>query len=158
MYDDTVLSAGPKETGGFYDFNGNWKWQHNKGVSWLTDLTSLDENASRLKATKLSNGEILILFETWTGTMFVSSNAMTIDQYGQVLRLPRPSRFPFHMPFADELVSTGSNTAVFYAGAAGKLVRYEVSLDPEPESEVVSKGVVTSLLAVVMALCTFLHI
>merc|ERR1712159_373453 len=53
---------------------------------------------------------------------------MTIDQDGKITRTPRASNFPFHMPFADEVVSTDSNTAVFFAGAKGKLALYEVSL------------------------------
>ena len=130
MSDTSVLSDGPTETGGFYNFGGGWSPQENKGVNWLTQFTSMEENASRLKATKLTNGEILILFEIWTGTEYVSSNMMTIDQDGEITRTPRASRLPFHMPFADEVKSTNSNTAVFFAGAEGKLVRYEVSLDP----------------------------
>ena len=88
----------------------------------------MEENASRLKAAKLSKGEILILFETWTGSSYVSSNMMTVNHNGKITRKPRASSFPFRMPFADEIVSTDSNTAVFYSGAKGKLVRYEVTL------------------------------
>ena len=130
MTDTRVLSAGAKETGGFYNFGGGWSPQENKGINWITDFKSMEENASRLKATKLSNGQILILFETWTGTKYVSSNVMTVDQNGQVTRASRASKYPFRMPFADEILSTGSNTAVFFTGDEGKLVRYEVSLDP----------------------------
>ena len=130
MSNKGVLSAGPTEKGGFYNFGGKWSPQENKGVNWLTKFKSLDENASRLKATKLTKGQILVLFETWTGKKYVSSNLMTVDQDGKITRDPSASKFPFRMPFADEIVSTGSNTAVFYAGAKGKLVRYEVSLAP----------------------------
>ena len=79
LADTQVLSQGPTETGGFYDFDGVWKPQQNKGVNWLTKFTSINDNASRLKATKLKNGQILVLFEKWTGTNYVSSNLMTID-------------------------------------------------------------------------------
>ena len=54
-----------------------------KGVEWLTKYTSMADNAVRLKMTKLSNGQILVLFEKWTGTAFVSSNIMTLDQNGE---------------------------------------------------------------------------
>ena len=134
MGDKSVLSKGPTETGGFYDFGGGWTKQENKGVNWLTQFKSMDENAVRLKVTKLSNGQILVLFETWTGTEFVSSNLMTLDHDGKITRAIRTAKFPFRMPWADEIVSTDSNTAVFYAASAGKLVRYEVSLSSGPGS------------------------
>ena len=35
---------------------------------------------------------------------------------------------PYDLPFADELSITGANTAVFFAGAPGKLARFEVSV------------------------------
>ena len=127
--DKSVLSQGPTEKGGFYNFGGGWSAQQNKGINWITKYKSMDENASRLKVTKLSNGQILVLFEIWTGTEFVSSNIMTLDHDGKITRAPRPSAVAgFRMAPADEILSTGSNTAVFYSGAEGKLVRYEVSL------------------------------
>ena len=133
MSDKSVLSEGPTETGGFYDFGGGWSPQENKGVNWLTEFTSMEENASRLKAAKLSDGQILVLYETWTGNAYVSTNLMTIDEDGKITRNPRASKFGFRMPFADEILSTSSSTAVFYSGAAGKLSRYEVSLMSESE-------------------------
>ena len=126
--DKSVLSQGPTEKGGFYNFGGGWSAQQNKGINWITKYKSMDENASRLKVTKLSNGQILVLFEIWTGKKFVSSNIMTLDHDGKITRAPRAAKFPFRMPYSDVIVSTGSNTAVFYSGAKGKLVRYEVSL------------------------------
>merc|ERR1712216_247566 len=151
----TVLSDGPTETGGFYNFGGGWSPQQNKGVNWLTQFKSMDENASRLKVAKLSNGQVLVLFETWTGKQFVSSNLMTVDQDGKMTRTPSTSAFPFHMPFADEVLSTDTNTAVFYAGAeeygTSKLVRYEVSL--VGRGDVVSDSVTTGLLTVIALLC-----
>ena len=139
--DDRVLSKGPTEKGGFYDFGGGWSPQENKGVNWLTKYTSIEENASRIKVTKLSNGQILVVFEIWKGKEFVSSNVMTLDQDGKITRAARTAKLPFRMPYSDEILSTGSNTAVFYAGAKGKLVRYEVSLVSGPGSgEAVTKA------------------
>ena len=136
-----MLSKGPTETGGFYNFGGGWTKQENRGVNWLTNYKSMDENAVRLKVTKLSNGQILVLYEMWTGTQFISGNLMTLDHNGKVTRAPRSTKFPFRMPWGDEIVSTGSNTAVLYAASAGKLVRYEVSLPSGPGSGTGSKAV-----------------
>ena len=122
MEDESVISKGI--TGKF----------ENKGVEWLTKYTSKDENAVRLKMTKLSNGQILVLFEKWTGHKFVSSHLMTLDQNGKITRSSRTTKFPFRMLMVDEIVGTDKNTAVFYTGAKGKLVRYEVSLVSGPGS------------------------
>ena len=43
MDDKSVLSAGPTEKGGFYNFGGGWSPQQNKGVNWPT--ISSQENA-----------------------------------------------------------------------------------------------------------------
>ena len=145
MNDKRVLSKGPVEKGGFYNFGGNWEPQENKGVTWLTHSKSIDQNACRIKVTKLTNGQILVLFETWNSKVyagkngenkFVSSHLMTLDQNGKITRAARPTKFPFRLPFADEILRTDTNTAVFYAGdrvgSTGKLVRYEVSLISGP--------------------------
>lgn len=49
LADKRYLSAGPKETGGFYDFGGSWSSLKNEGVVWLTTYSSstLDENVCR---------------------------------------------------------------------------------------------------------------
>ena len=129
MTNTSVLSPGPTVKGGFYNFGGFWTPQENKGVNWITDFKSIEENASRLKAIKLSDGKtILLLYEMWTGTKYVSSQFMTVDHNGKVTRGPSTAQVPFDLPFADELSITGANTAVFFAGAPGKLARFEISV------------------------------
>ena len=129
MKNPSVLSPGPTTTGGYYDFHGNWNAQQNKGVNWLTDFTSIEENVSRLRAIKLSDGEtILVLYEIWTGKKFVSSQLMTLDQNARITRGPRTARVPYDLPYADDLSKTGDNTAVFFSGGEGKLIRFEISV------------------------------
>ena len=132
MADTRVLSKG---TAGKFEY---------KGVEWLTKYTSMDDNAARLKMTKLSNGQILVLFEKWTGHAFVSSNMMTLDHNGRITRSSRATKFPFRMLMTDEIVGTDKNTAVFYKGAKGKLVRYEVSLVSGPGSGPAKKAPVAT--------------
>ena len=144
MDDKRVLSKGPVEKGGFYNFGGGWAPQENKGVTWLTHSKSMDQNACRIKVTKLTNGQVLVYFETWNGggesmhgsSKFLSSHLMTLDHNGKITRAARPTKFPVRLPFADEILRTDTNTAVFYAGdkvgSTGKLVRYEVSLTSGP--------------------------
>ena len=62
---------------------GTGKYE-NKGVTYLTKYKSMDENAMRLKMTKLSKGQILVLFEKWTGKAFVSSNMVCVWRGGLV--------------------------------------------------------------------------
>ena len=147
MDDKRVLSKGPVEKGGFYNFGGHWAPLENKGVTWLTHSKSMDQNACRIKVTKLTNGQVLVLFETWTGqSKFLSSHLMTLDHDGKITRAARPTKFPFRLPFADEILRTETNTAVFYAGdkvgSTGKLVRYEVSLTSGPGAGI-NKAVTT---------------
>ncbi len=81
-----VLTEGKAESGGFFTFGGTWSAQNNYGVVWLTDYRSKDrENASRLKAVGLPDGSVLLLWEKWTPTAYVSTCLLRVDQYGKKL-------------------------------------------------------------------------
>ena len=129
-----VLSDGPVKKGGFWNnFNKknvltDWEPYTNKGVQWLTDFTSMDENACRIKVAKLSRNRILILYEIWTATNYVKTMMMMIDDRGRQTLPPRPIGFDMRMPFADEILVIDPLTVVLYAGAGDKLVQYRVSL------------------------------
>jgi hypothetical protein len=80
-----VVTEGLSETGGFYTFGGGWSALANAGVVWLTDYQSMDENASRLKTSLLGDGSLLLLWETWTATKYITTRAMTVDPRGTVI-------------------------------------------------------------------------
>ncbi len=87
--DDLVLSSGPAEVGGFFTFGGRWSPQRNKGVVWLTGYRdSTKANASRVKAVGLASGAVLVLWEKWTPTSYVSTYAMKIGPSGKKLAGP----------------------------------------------------------------------
>ena len=87
--DDLILNAGIPETGNYYDDAGRRNSQRNTGVHWLTNYTDKSlENATRLKSAKLSNGEILLVWEKWTSDTYANTYAMTIDDQGGVKRGP----------------------------------------------------------------------
>lgn len=87
--DALVLTPGPAETGGFYTFGGSWSKQRNKGVVWLTRYANpRTENVSRLKAAGLPGGAVLLLWEKWTASGYVSTYAMKIDAAGNRLTSP----------------------------------------------------------------------
>jgi hypothetical protein len=46
---DPILSDGPEDYGGFFDFRGKWQALKNKGIKWLTKFPD-GQNASRVKA------------------------------------------------------------------------------------------------------------
>ena len=85
MADTGVKSSGPSETGGFFDFGGMWTPQKNLGVQWLTNFESLEDNASRLKAVPLPGGQVLLIYELWTGSAYVSTHLMTVNHDGEVI-------------------------------------------------------------------------
>ena len=84
--DDLVRTSGLTETGGFYTFGGSWSDQRNTGVVWLTNYQDkAQENVSRLKTVKLSDGNLLLLWEKWTPYQYVNSYAMKVSETGQKL-------------------------------------------------------------------------
>lgn len=81
--DDLVLSDGISESGGFYTFGGRWSKQRNSGVKWLTKYANKDiSNASRIKAVKVSDNKILLLWEKWTPGSYITTYAMLIGDSG----------------------------------------------------------------------------
>jgi hypothetical protein len=86
--DDMVVSKGVSETGGFYTFGGWFAEQRNTGVQWLTKYKKRSqETAIHLKAVKLSDGNILLLWEKMKeegyNKNYQSTVAMKIDKNGR---------------------------------------------------------------------------
>lgn len=83
---DIMLTTGIQEDGplcGFYDFSGKWKPQANAGVVWQVNYEDkTTQNASRLKAAKLSNGDILLLWEKWAPDEYLGTYAKIITKDG----------------------------------------------------------------------------
>lgn len=65
---ESILSAGEEERGGFYTFGGTWSEQLNRGITFLTSYTDVSESVSRPKTAKLENS-IVLLWEVW-GTSY----------------------------------------------------------------------------------------
>ena len=62
--DDLIMSKGAAENGGFYDYQGNWNKQRNKGIVWLTNYKeNTNESATKLKVCILPNEEIALIWE-----------------------------------------------------------------------------------------------
>lgn len=65
-----MLSSGPVEKGGWYNFGGEWTDFEHKGINWLTSVTDKKSNFSRLKTMQVgtSGKYVLLLFEVWDST------------------------------------------------------------------------------------------
>lgn len=88
--DDIILSKGISESGGFYTFGGRWSEQRNTGVQWLTSYRDKGSaSAANLKAAKLSDGNILLIWEKYAidgyNYKYLSTYAMKIDKNGRDL-------------------------------------------------------------------------
>lgn len=84
--DAMMLTRGRTETGGFYTFGGRWSPQRNTGVVWLTGYADKTRaNVSRLKVAGLKDGNLLVLWEKWTPTHYVSTHAMKVSGSGKRL-------------------------------------------------------------------------
>eukprot|EP00588_Corethron_pennatum_P014944 CAMPEP_0194280106 /NCGR_PEP_ID=MMETSP0169-20130528/15908_1 /TAXON_ID=218684 /ORGANISM="Corethron pennatum, Strain L29A3" /LENGTH=1205 /DNA_ID=CAMNT_0039024707 /DNA_START=75 /DNA_END=3692 /DNA_ORIENTATION=+ len=137
-----VLSKGVDATGGFYTFNGDWSSQENKGIIQLTQFTSGGagrrklssddktqwDNATRLKTAKLSNGNIVIVYEVWSSATYKRTEYMVIDSLGGVVT---PSTFiPYALRLAPQdpavMLYDDTVTIVGYDGLS--LVRYHIQL------------------------------
>lgn len=87
--DDVVVNPRNAETGNYYDFRGQLNEQRNTGVVWLTSYTDKrEENVSRLKTVKLSDGSLFLMWEKWRPNNYVSTYAMRIDEAGRQLTEP----------------------------------------------------------------------
>jgi len=160
MDNKNVLSDGPVEKSHFYNFGGTKVDQENKGIVWLTGWNNKElDNASRLKAISLGTGKILVLFEKWTPSAYVSTHLMGLNENGAVIHPESTSNYNFRIPFADEIQKTNFGSVIFYSGLPGKLVRYEVVIHGKAGSGISSnkgiingKGVTKSFLFALMSL------
>lgn len=94
----TKLTPGEKETGGFYDFGGDWTELEHEGIQWVTNFESLTDSVSRLKVVEISEELILLLFEVWTPDDYKHTAYIIVDKDGypqgelQVMELCFPMR------------------------------------------------------------------
>jgi len=117
--DDLVLSAGAEEKGGFYTFQGKWSEQRNKGIGWLTAYSTTDKNASRLRVAPLPDGQVLLMWEEWSGAAYLGTYAMKVDgsgsKQGSTISLGRLARLgrrvePLVTSSGEVLIPAGNKT------------------------------------------------
>lgn len=118
---DMVLSKGPVEEGGFYDFNGGWNAQRNVGVNWLTNYRNpKTENASRLRAVPLSADATLLLWEVWDMEAYRTTYALRVDAAGRALTQPVGLGSEVRINRRDELLVKGGMAYLVIGNAESK--------------------------------------
>jgi len=116
----------PDVTGGYYGFNGNHWTQTNKGINFLTSFSAIGESVSRPKTCRLAAGRNLLLWEIWTKTSYVKTQAMVVDDNGAVSQQLLTSGYPVRLPIADDLRTVGDRAIAYSGTPGGQIVRYEI--------------------------------
>lgn len=158
-----VLSVGPVETGGFYDYGGGWTSQRIEGIVSLTSYSAMDQSVSRMKTLRMEN-RTLLWWELWSGSAYMASQYMVVDDNGEEVVPVRTVDFPVRVGIADDPRVVGSSVVLYAGTPKGKLVRYEMCLDPEEpttspifvDGEPISRGAsitVSAVLAVFAIIC-----
>jgi hypothetical protein len=141
MRNTTVLSTGKTESAGFYTFGGTWTSQTLSGVQWLTAhaattttdaagkvTTAYNQNACRLKTTRIAEGRNVLLYEIWTAFDYVETRLMEIDDTGKITQPAVAVPFPVRLQYADDSFNPkGTQDMVVFSGSDGRLVRYQVT-------------------------------
>jgi len=119
--DAMVLTPGRTENGGFYSFGGRWSKQRNKGVVWLTGYRNKAKtNVSRLKVAALKSGALIVLWEVWTPTHYVTTYAAKINSSGKRLGLAVDLGSKVRLTRRDDLWVRGNDVHIVAGDKAGK--------------------------------------
>lgn len=123
------MSYGPKESGGFYTFNGAWNELSHEGIQWLTDYADISSNVSRLKTAQIEDHKVLLLWEVWTGNEYRYTSYMIADAYGGVVQERRNMCYPLRLDKADDMVKTPDGKITTYSGLDDKKISvYKISI------------------------------
>ena len=76
------LSAGERETGGYYNFYGSWTDLEHEGIQWVTDFEELSQSVTRLKVVEINEELILLLFEVWSPDEYRHTAYIIVDKDG----------------------------------------------------------------------------
>lgn len=130
----TIVSDGDSSTGGFYNFGGGWSSQSNEGIIQLTDFTPDEtdssnwDSATRIKAAKVGDDDILLFYEVWSPSKYRRTEYMVIDTSGDVVTSPTRMPFPLRLNPTDEIEVTDDGNIKFYAGWDNTITKYYLKL------------------------------
>eukprot|EP00404_Azadinium_spinosum_P057778 CAMPEP_0180736500 /NCGR_PEP_ID=MMETSP1038_2-20121128/23798_1 /TAXON_ID=632150 /ORGANISM="Azadinium spinosum, Strain 3D9" /LENGTH=378 /DNA_ID=CAMNT_0022769555 /DNA_START=21 /DNA_END=1153 /DNA_ORIENTATION=- len=129
-----ILSSGAEETGGYYNYAGEWTAHTNIGITFLTHQKSMEESVSRIKTFSLNSSRILLAYEIWTAKSYVATEFMVIDADGGIVQSPWRACFPMRTIKADDGMVVGGRAVMYAGGLDNTLHRYEVCVDGSCES------------------------
>lgn len=121
-----VLSSGPVEVGGFYNFNGGWSPQQNQGINFLTNSSSMSESVSRLKTAQLAPGKVVLYWELWSSTGYNRAQFLVVKDDGSTVLAAMDLGYALQLPIADDPRVVGNRTVVYAGTPNGQLARYEL--------------------------------
>ncbi len=101
----------------------------NPGMVWLTNYTDkASETVMKPKLVKISSNLFVALWEKWTETGYVSTHAMVIDEYGNIIH-PETDLGQVRLQRGDEPVALADGTVAWVTGdrQAKKLTLYTFS-------------------------------
>lgn len=90
-------------------------------MRWLTDYSDIEtQNASRLKAARVGQDSVLLLWETWSRTEHMDSHFAVVSSTGLILTPPTSlgSMTDLRIPRVDDLLLHGDSLYMFNGAAA----------------------------------------
>jgi hypothetical protein len=128
---EVVISKGEdsKEIG-FYDYSGNLNLQKRIGIIWLTDYANKKtENARRPKLIPISNNRILILWEKWSDSKFISTEYRILEKTGKIHA--QKNLGSIRLTRTDSVIEWQNNILWFIGNENRKMLKlYKVSIPP----------------------------
>ena len=124
----TKLSAGGKETGGFFDFGGGWNEASHEGVVQLSKFSSDNEFATRLKNFKLNDKHIMLLYEVWDTSCYQYCAYMIVDNNGTIVVDTQKIEYPMRIHRADLAVIRGKDILIVCGEEGGKMATYTIQM------------------------------
>ena len=108
------------EVGGYYSFSGQYKEQTNAGIKWITSFNPDDPdiNAYSPKVARVAKDQVVVLYELWTRTDYLSTWIVRLDDHGAVLSPPSRLAFDVRLPQGDDVWAVPASGAVRAALAA----------------------------------------
>lgn len=125
---DEFLSDGPIERGGFYGFGGKWSNQTTRGVTQLTNFSSMEQSVSRLKTVRISGNETLLWWELWSAQEYFETQFMIVDNNGTIITPVTKIDYPARLAIQDDIRVLGSKIVAYAGTAEGRLARFELCL------------------------------
>lgn len=123
----TKLSPGGKESGGFFDFGGGWNEISHEGIVQLSKLAPENEHACRLKNFKLNDKNILLLFEVWDSSYNYTAY-MIVDNDGNIVVETTKIEYPMRLFNRDVVVIKGEEILIVCGEEGGKMSTYTIKM------------------------------